>query len=165
MVRVHEQLLDREQLPEAARGSGIWKRRYREINDWERYLTENGFRIVKLFLNLSREEQRQRFLRRIELPEHNWKFSPADVVERAAWDDYQTAYSEMLAHTSTTWAPWWVIPADHKWLERIAAAAVIVQKLIEIDPRYPTMDAEQQAQLEQARVALESEHEGGGGAT
>ena len=101
VVRVHPENLDRQNLPKDARRGDIWKRRYREINDWERYLTENGFRIVKLFLNLSKEEQRTRFLKRLDLPDHNWKFSEADVREREHWDDYQNAFSEMLSHTST----------------------------------------------------------------
>ncbi len=92
---------------------------------------------MKLFLNLSKEEQRQRFLRRIDLPDHNWKFSAADIAERGRWDDYQRAFSEMLSHTSTEWAPWWVIPADRKWFDRVAAAAVIGRALAELDPRYP----------------------------
>ena len=96
---------------------------------------------MKLFLNLSKEEQRIRFLRRIDLPDHNWKFSAADVRERQYWDDYQKAFSEMLSNTSTEWAPWHVIPADHKWYARLAAGAVIVQALMEINPRYPTVDA------------------------
>src|SRR5262249_374062 len=106
VVRVHKELLERQKLPKGLHGHGIWKRRYREINDWERYLCENGIRVVKLFLNLSNEEQRTRFLRRIDLPDHNWKFSEADVREREYWNDYQEAFSEMLSHTSTEWAPW-----------------------------------------------------------
>ena len=117
-MRVHPENLDRQKLPKAARKGDVWKRRYREINDWERYLTENGLRIVKLFLNISKEEQRARLLRRIDLPDHNWKFSAADVNERERWDDYQRAFSEMLSHTSTEWAPWYVIPADRKWFAR-----------------------------------------------
>ena len=112
VVRVHPEILDREKLPEAAKGQGVWDRRYREINDWERYLTDNGFKLVKLMLNLSKEEQRARFLKRIDLPEKNWKFSAADARERQYWDDYQKAFSEMLSATSTEWAPWYVIPAD-----------------------------------------------------
>ena len=139
---MHEELLERQKLPKEARGHGIWKRRYREINDWERYLTDNGIKVVKLFLNLSKEEQRIRFLRRIDLPDHNWKFSSADVREREYWDDYQKAFSEMLSHTSTEWAPWHVIPADRKWYARIAAGAVIANALLEIDPRYPTVSEE-----------------------
>src|SRR6516164_719568 len=134
VVRVHPENLDRQKLPPAAKKGGVWKRRYREINDWERYLTDNGFRIVKLFLNLSHEEQRIRFLRRIDLPDHNWKFSSADVAERDYWDDYQKAFSEMLSNTSTEWAPWYVIPADNKWYARICASAVLVLHLMELDP-------------------------------
>ena len=121
VVRVHPEILERQKLPKAATKGDIWKRRYREINDWERHLTDNGFRIVKLFLNLSKEEQRTRLLRRIDLPDHNWKFSEADIAERELWDDYQQAFSQMLSHTSTEWAPWHVIPADRKWFARIAS--------------------------------------------
>ena len=106
-----------------------------EINDWERYLTDNGFRIVKLFLNLSKEEQRTRLLRRIDLPDHNWKFSAADVREREFWDDYQKAFSAMLSNTSTEWAPWYVVPADRKWFARIAAGRCSFNTLMEIDPQ------------------------------
>jgi PPK2 family polyphosphate:nucleotide phosphotransferase len=115
VVRVHPENLERQKLPAAARRGDVWKRRYGEINDWERYLTDNGIRIVKLFLNVSMEEQRTRLLRRIDLPDHNWKFSAADVAERERWEDYQKAFSEALSHTSTAWAPWHVIPADRKW--------------------------------------------------
>ena len=118
VVRVHPEILQDQQLPRQARGRDVWKKRYRDINDWERYLTDQGFTVVKLFLNLSKEEQRVRFLRRIDLPDHNWKFSAADVKERSYWDDYQKAFSEMLSNTSTEWAPWYVIPADHKWFAR-----------------------------------------------
>jgi PPK2 family polyphosphate:nucleotide phosphotransferase len=157
VVRVHTENLDREHLTEAARQEDEWQRRYRAINEWERYLTENGFRIVKLFLNLSKEEQRRRFLRRIDLPDHNWKFSAADVMDRAYWDEYQQAFSDMLSHTSTDWAPWHVIPADRKWFCRLGAGAVIVDALMEIDPRFPRVsDAQRQALLEARRV-LEAE--------
>jgi PPK2 family polyphosphate:nucleotide phosphotransferase len=157
VVRVHQKLLERQRLPRAARGKDVWKRRYREINDWERYLFDNGFRIVKLFLNLSKEEQRIRFLRRIDLPDHNWKFSSADIEERDYWDDYQRAFSEMLSRTSTEWAPWYVIPADRKWYARIAAAAVIAQALIELDPRYPTVDDATRRELQKVKAALEAQ--------
>ena len=156
-VRVHPENLDREKLPPESKGHDIWQRRYREINDWEHYLTDNGIRLVKLFLNVSREEQRIRFLQRIDRPEKNWKFSPADARERRYWDDYQHAYSQMLTHTSTERAPWHVLPADHKWLTRICAAAAIAQTLIDIDPRYPEPDAATQQELLQARAELEAE--------
>ena len=155
VVRVHKELLERQNLPES--GPGIWERRYREINDWERRLTDNGIRVVKLFLNLSKEEQRLRLLRRIDLPDHNWKFSAADVHERERWDDYQKAFSEMLSHTSTRWAPWYVIPADRKWFARIGVAAVIAQTLIELDPRYPTVSKAQRAEMKQIKRELEAE--------
>jgi PPK2 family polyphosphate:nucleotide phosphotransferase len=154
VVRVHPELLDRQKLPRQAKRGNIWKRRYRAINDWERHLTENGVKIVKLFLNLSREEQRIRFLRRIDLPDHNWKFSDADVRERERWDDYQRAFSEMLSHTSTEWAPWYVIPADRKWFARIGAGAVLVHTLMEIDPRFPTVTEQQHERLLEAKQIL-----------
>ncbi len=157
VVRVHPENLDRQRLPEAARRGDVWKRRYREINDWERYLTDNGIRIVKLFLNVSREEQRIRLLRRLDLPDHNWKFSDADVAERQRWDDYQVAISETLSHTSTEWAPWHVIPADRKWFARLAAAAVIGHALVEIDPRYPTVDEDARRALSEIKERLEAE--------
>ena len=157
VVRVHPENLDRQNLPPAAKRRGVWKRRYREINDWERYLTDNGFRVVKLFLNLSKEEQRARFLRRIDLPDHNWKFSTADVAERGHWDAYQKAFSETLSHTSTEWAPWHVIPADRKWFARVAVAAVLVDALMEIDPRYPAVDDEQRRTLLQIKEELEAQ--------
>jgi polyphosphate kinase 2 (PPK2 family) len=135
----------------------VWKRRYREINDWERYLADNGVRLVKLFLNMSKEKQRIRFLRRIDRQDKNWKFSASDVRERQYWDDYQRAYSQMLTHTSTEWAPWYVLPADHKWFTRICAAAVIGQTLIEINPRYPVPDEAAQQELLRAKAELETE--------
>jgi polyphosphate kinase 2 (PPK2 family) len=149
--------LDHDYLWRHQRRLDIWKRRYREINDWERYLTDNGVRLVKLFLNVSKEEQRIRFLKRIDRPEKNWKFSAADARERLHWDDYQRAYSRMLTHTSTEWAPWYVLPADHKWFTRICAAAVIAQTLIDIDPRYPVPGAAARQELLRARAELEAE--------
>ncbi|MFD5553513.1 polyphosphate kinase 2 family protein [Streptomyces sp. NPDC127068] len=157
VVRVHPDVLDRQQLPPKARGKGIWKRRYREINDWERHLTDNGFAVVKIFLNLSREEQRTRFLKRIDLPEKNWKFSAADVRERRYWDDYQRAFSEMLSATSTKRAPWYVVPADRKWFARICASAVLVHTLMEIDPQYPVIGERARADLRTARRELEEQ--------
>jgi PPK2 family polyphosphate:nucleotide phosphotransferase len=164
VVRVHPEILAREKLPASARTRDIWKRRYREINDWERQLTDNGFRIVKLFLNLSEEEQRIRFLRRLDLPDHNWKFSAADVSERDHWDEYQKAFSEMLTHTSTEWAPWYVIPADRKWFARIASAAVLVHALMEIDPRFPTVTEQQRQRLLEVKRSLEAQAPSGAAA-
>ena len=157
VVRVHPENLDRQKLPAASKGKGVWERRYREINDWERYLTDNGFRLVKLMLNLSKEEQRTRFLKRIDLPEKNWKFSSADARERQYWDDYQRAFSDMLSATSTPWAPWYVIPADRKWFARICAGAVLAQTLMELDPQYPKVSDQQHDDLLAAKADLEAE--------
>ena len=157
VVRVHKEILDRQKLPAQYRNGDLWKRRYREINDWERHLVDNGFPVVKLFLNLSREEQRIRFLRRIDLADHNWKFSAADARERQHWDAYQKAFSEMLSNTSTKWAPWYVIPADHKWFARIGAAAVVANALIEIDPQFPVLDARARGDLQAVKAELEGE--------
>ena len=164
VVRVHPENLLRQKLPVETREHHVWARRYEAINDLERYLSENGFRIVKLFLNLSQEEQRVRFLRRIDLPDHNWKFSSHDVEERQSWDAYQEAFSEMFSHTSTTWAPWYVIPADRKWFARTAAAAVIANALIELDPQYPRLGDEALHDLEKAKLQLEAEAPSGAAA-
>ena len=160
VVRVHPEYLDRQKLPatkKRPKEGEIWGRRYREINDWERYLSDNGFKIVKLFLNMSKEEQRVRFLKRIDQSEKNWKFSAADAKERERWDEYQKAFSEMLSNTSTEWAPWYVIPADDKWFARACASAVLVHTLMDIDPRYPTVSREARLELETARAELESQ--------
>jgi PPK2 family polyphosphate:nucleotide phosphotransferase len=157
VVRVHPELLDRQKLPSSVRGKGLWARRYREINDWERFLSDNGFKVVKLFLNLSKEEQRIRFLKRLDVPEKNWKFSSADVRERQYWDDYQAAFSDMLSNTSTEWAPWYVVPADHKWFARICVSAVLARTLIDLDPRYPKVDADRKRDLAEVRAMLEAE--------
>jgi PPK2 family polyphosphate:nucleotide phosphotransferase len=157
VVRVHPEILERQKLPPSARGDDVWERRYRQINDWERFIVENGFPVVKLFLNLSNEEQRRRFLRRIDYPESNWKFNANDVKERAHWDDYQAAFSQMLSATSTEHAPWYVIPADHKWVMRVAVAAVLVNTLFEIDPRYPTVGEEDRRALVASKAELEAQ--------
>ena len=157
VVRVHPELLDKQKLPKRAKGKGVWQRRYREINNWERYLTDNGFKVVKVFLNLSKEEQRTRFLKRLDLPDKNWKFSTADGRERVRWDDYQEAFSEMLSATSTSWAPWYVVPADRKWFARICVGAVLVNTLIEINPQYPVVSAAKRKDLDVARQELEAQ--------
>ena len=157
VVRVHKEILLGQHLPKSAKRGDVWSRRFREINDWERYLTDNGIRIVKLFLNISREEQKRRFLRRIEEPERNWKFSAADVRERKHWDDYQKAFSEVLSNTSTEHAPWYVIPADRKWLMRVAAAAVILDELVRIDPKFPVIDEAARTAMLEAKAELLAE--------
>jgi PPK2 family polyphosphate:nucleotide phosphotransferase len=155
VVRVHPEALARQRLPET--DDGIWQRRFREINDWERYLVDNGITVVKLFLNLSKEEQRVRFLKRIDVPERNWKFSAADARERRSWDDYQRAFSRMLSATSTEAAPWYVIPADHKWFARICAGAVLANALIDIDPQFPTVSEDAVRALADAKRELVAE--------
>ena len=157
VVRVHPELLERQRLPKDAKGEGVWERRFREINDWERFLTDNGIKVLKIFLNLSKEEQRIRFLRRLDLPDHNWKFSANDTKERRYWDDYQRAFSEVLSNTNTEWAPWYVIPADHKWFARICVGAVLTHTLIELDPQFPKVTPEQQRDELEAKAELLAE--------
>jgi PPK2 family polyphosphate:nucleotide phosphotransferase len=157
VVRVHPHFLATQRLPEMTKQGDIWRRRYREINDWERYLVDNGIPIVKVFLNLSRREQAHRFLRRIDHPEKNWKFSAADIQERQYWDDYQEAFDQMLSNTSTKWAPWYVVPADHKWFARLATAAILIHTLDRIDPRYPPPEPELRQEMAKARDELLAE--------
>jgi PPK2 family polyphosphate:nucleotide phosphotransferase len=157
VVRVHPEVLARQKLPKRGHDKGLWDRRFREINTWEKYLVDNGIAVVKIFLNLSKEEQRTRFLKRLDVPERNWKFSAADARERQRWDEYQIAFSRMLSATSTKHAPWYVVPADHKWFARICVGAVLAQTLIEIDPQYPRVDEVVLRDLAAARRELEAE--------
>jgi PPK2 family polyphosphate:nucleotide phosphotransferase len=157
VVRIHPENLEREHLPVEARGKDVWERRFRDINDWERHLVDNGVRVVKLFLNVSKEEQRKRLLDRINDPDKNWKFSPADIAERGHWDEYQRAYAEVLSHTSTERAAWHVVPADHKWFARLAVAAVIVDALATINPEFPKLGTAARRGLARARAQLEAE--------
>ncbi len=154
VVRVHPQILAGQKIPSKLKDRGIWKRRFREINDWEHYLTDQGYRLVKLFLNVSREEQRRRFLTRIDESDRNWKFSANDAKERLFWDDYQKAFSDVLSNTSTPWAPWYVIPADDKPFARVAAAGVLAHTLIEIDPKFPKVSKEAHEALAAVKVDL-----------
>lgn len=158
IARVHPEILERQRLPsELKEDKDIWRRRFGEINNFERYLTENGIIVLKCFLHLSKDEQKKRFLDRIEQPEKNWKFSASDVRERAFWKDYMAAYEDMLSHTSTEWAPWHVIPADNRWFTHLAVAAVILAKMKEIDPQYPTVNEEHKKELLEAKRMLEEE--------
>jgi PPK2 family polyphosphate:nucleotide phosphotransferase len=157
VVRVHPELLAAERVPEEALRGDLWSDRYRDINDWERYLVGNGIRIVKILLHVSRREQARRFLSRIDHPEKNWKFSAADVRERRYWDAYQLAFDEMLTRTSTRWAPWYVVPADHKWFSRLATAATVVHALQSINPQYPAVGPAAAEELTQARSELAAE--------
>ena len=157
VLRVHPEFLHAEKMPPGTMKKDIWKQRFDQINDFERYLTRNGVAILKFFLNVSREEQRKRFLARLNTPEKNWKFSLADVKERACWDDYQKAFEALFNHTSTKWAPWYVIPADHKWFTHVAVADIIVSKLKSLNLKYPTVSKEHLQELQAARELLESE--------
>ncbi len=157
VVRVHPQILESQQLPDKAKGRGVWKRRFREIKNLEEYLVDNGIHVIKFFLNVSREEQKRRFLDRIAEPEKNWKFSAGDVKERGFWNDYMNAYEEAIAATSTEKAPWYVIPADNKWFTRLAISEVIVKKLESLKMSYPKVSDAEMAQLLEAKKALESE--------
>jgi PPK2 family polyphosphate:nucleotide phosphotransferase len=157
VVRVHPQILAGQSLPPGLKGNDIWARRFDEINHFEEYLTHNGIAVLKFFLNVSKQEQKKRFLERIDQPEKNWKFSAQDAKERACWADYQAAYEDVLNHTSTKWAPWHVIPADRKWFTRLAVAATIIAKFQEIDPQYPEVTDAHRQELQQARAMLEAE--------
>jgi len=157
VLRVHPEYVHAEKLPPGTMKKDIWKQRFQQINDFERYLTRNGVAILKFFLNVSREEQRKRFLARLDTPEKNWKFSLSDVKERACWNDYQKAFEAVFNHTSTKWAPWYVIPADHKWFTHVAVADIIVSKLKSLNLKYPTVSKEHQQELQAARELLENE--------
>lgn len=157
VVRVHPKILAGQSLPPTLVGKDVWKERYESINDFERHLARNGTRILKFFLNVSKEEQRKRFLERLDVPEKNWKFAMADIQERGFWKDYMRAYEEAIAATSTEWAPWYVVPADRKWFTRLVVSQVIVSALEGLGLEYPKLDAERKKELVEARKALENE--------
>lgn len=158
-VRVHPEFLDRQQLPPENRKKSIWKKRFDEINNFESYLSDNGIHVLKFYLNVSKEEQRRRFLARIETPEKNWKFSLNDVKERGLWDKYMNAYEDVFRHTSTKHAPWHLIPADHKWFTHAAVADVIIAKLKLLKLKYPSLGKESRQELSKARELLENEEQ------
>ncbi len=162
VVRVHPELLQKERIPEELIDKKIWKQRFEDITAFERYLTCNGIVVRKFFLHLSKSEQRRRFLERLEEPEKNWKFSAADVRERECWDDYQDAYEDMIRHTAARHAPWFVVPADHKWFTRLVVSFAVVDALKEMKLAYPTVDAGTRKELEAAKRALEAEAGGKG---
>ncbi|MBE9176069.1 polyphosphate kinase 2 family protein [Synechocystis salina LEGE 06155] len=156
-VRVHPEFLEKQRLPPSSKGKDIWQRRFKEINNFEEYLVDNGIIVIKFFLNVSKEEQKKRFLERIEVPEKNWKLSPNDAKERQYWQDYQLAFEDMLTHTSTKKAPWYVIPADNKWYMRLAVADIICSRLESLDLHYPVVDDRQKAALQEVKSLLEAE--------
>jgi PPK2 family polyphosphate:nucleotide phosphotransferase len=157
VVRAHPELLSAAKLPPETMEKDIWKQRFEQINDFEHYLVRNGIAVLKFFLNVSEEEQRRRFLARLDTPEKNWKFSLSDVKERAYWNEYQKAFEAVLNRTSTRWAPWYVIPADHKWFTRVAVADIIISKLKSLNLKYPTVSKERAQELQIAREMLEKE--------
>ncbi len=158
VVRVHKEMLEREKMPPSLVTKNIWNERFADINAYEQYLSRNGVVIRKFFLNLSRDEQKRRFLKRLDEPDKNWKLSSADVAERERWPEYMTAYEEMIQHTATPHAPWYVVPANNKWYTRLVVAAAIVHAMDDLNLHYPTVDADKRKELKAARAALE--HEG-----
>ena len=157
VVRVHEEILRAQQLPQQLKGSGIWKRRFREINDFERYLVDNGTVVLKFFLHVSKDEQKRRFLARIDEEDKNWKFSVGDAKERTFWDDYMSAYEDAFNHTSTEAAPWYIVPADNKWFTRLAVAAIIYQTLEGMDLAFPKLTPAKTRELQEVRRLLLAE--------
>jgi PPK2 family polyphosphate:nucleotide phosphotransferase len=155
VVRVHPKILEGQRIPPELVDGRIWAQRYEDINAFERYLARNGFPVLKFFLNVSKKEQKKRFLERLDEPEKNWKFSIDDVHEREFWDEYRKAYEEAIAATSTPWAPWFVVPADHKWFTRLVVAGAIVAELEKLNLRYPKLDKAKRKELDAARRELE----------
>jgi PPK2 family polyphosphate:nucleotide phosphotransferase len=158
VVRVHKELRDRERIPPSLVTKNIWNERFADINAHEHYLSRNGVVIRKFFLHVSREEQKERFLSRLEEPSKNWKFSTSDIAERERWNDYMAAYEEMIQRTATPHAPWYVVPADKKWYTRLVVADAIVNALEELNLHYPIVGAAKRKELKAARIALQ--HEG-----
>jgi PPK2 family polyphosphate:nucleotide phosphotransferase len=157
IARVHPEVLKNERIPESVVTKNIWKERFEDINSFESYLTRNGIVVRKFFLNLSKKEQKQRFLDRLDQPEKNWKFSVPDIRERRCWDDYHEAYEDMIVHTATKDAPWYVVPADNKWFTRLVVAAAIVDTMDALKLAYPTVDPAKRKELKAAKQMLEKE--------
>ncbi|MGO9598703.1 MAG: polyphosphate kinase 2 family protein [Isosphaeraceae bacterium] len=157
IVRVHPELLQTQRIPGLKINEDFWNDRYTDINTLERHLTRNGTVVLKFFLNISKDEQRKRFIKRLEDPRKHWKFSAADLTERGFWDDYMKAYERAISATSTKWAPWYIIPADHKWVTRGLVARILVTAIDGLDLHYPEVSPEQEAVIEQAKRQLEAE--------
>jgi len=154
VVRVHPQILESQKLPDGKRGNKFWKQRFDDINQFERHLTRNGTVILKFFLNVSKDEQRKRFLERLTNPEKHWKVSDGDITERQYWNDYQEAFEDAFRHTSTKWAPWYVIPADHKWVARVLVASILTRAIKNLKLKMPTVTPEREKQLAAMRRKL-----------
>jgi PPK2 family polyphosphate:nucleotide phosphotransferase len=157
IVKVHPELVPPQRLPDAKVNKSFWENRYEDINNFERHISRNGTVVLKFFLNVSKEEQRKRFLERIEKPDKHWKFSPGDVVERGYWDDYMAAYEDAISATSTKWAPWFIVPADHKWVTRAVVALVIADSIRKLDLNYPEVTPEMEQEIQKAKKQLEEE--------
>ncbi len=157
VVRVHPEMLANEGIPGALLKGDVWKERYTDIRAYEEHLVRNGIALRKFFLNVSKNEQRKRFLERLDRPDKNWKFSPHDIQEREHWDEYMHAYEELLRHTSTPESPWYVVPADKKWFTRLVVADAVIQALESLGVDYPKIDAARRKQMEQTRAILEAE--------
>ena len=157
VVKVHPEILANQRIPGVKAKKDIWQARYDDINNFERHLTQNGTVILKFFLHMSKQEQAKRFLDRLEDPHKNWKFSESDMLERGYWDDYMAAYEDCLSETSTKWAPWHVIPADHKWVSRAMVAHIITTTIESLDLKYPEVPPEKQQQIAAAKKKLEAE--------
>ncbi len=157
VVRVHPELLEKQHLPPKLVSKHIWDERFEDINALERYLARNGTLILKFFLHVSHKEQKRRFLSRLEEPEKNWKFSLADAQERRFWDQYMAAYEDMIRHTSAPHAPWFIVPADHKWVSRLVVAAAVVHALDQLDLAFPEVSAARKQELAAAEKALRAE--------
>jgi PPK2 family polyphosphate:nucleotide phosphotransferase len=158
IVRVHPDLLKNENIPPSLITKKIWEERFDDICAFERYLSRNGIVVRKFFLNLSKKEQARRFLARLDEPEKNWKFSAADIHEREYWNDYMEAYEDMIQHTATPAAPWYVVPADNKWFTRLAVASAIIDTLEQLNLSYPKVDAKRRRELDEARKLLQAKH-------
>ena len=156
VVRVHN-LIENQKLPEKFKNNNIWKMRYEQINNFEKYLYENGIIVLKFFLNISKEEQKKRFLKRIDNSSKNWKFSSADLKERQYWNDYQKYYADAISATSKKHAPWFIIPADKKWFSRLAVSDIIISEMEKIDPKYPTLSRQQLEDLKKAKGLLQKQ--------
>jgi PPK2 family polyphosphate:nucleotide phosphotransferase len=157
VVRVHPEILQKQRIPSKLVTKNIWRERFEDISSFERYLSRNGTLVLKFFLNVSKEEQRQRFLARLEDPAKWWKFSMGDVSERALWDKYQAAWQDAIRHTATPHAPWHVVPADHKWFARVVISSTIVQAIEKLDPKFPKVDRKASPEYESVRRALLAE--------
>ena len=157
VVRVHPQVLANEKLPQPLVTKHIWQERFEDINNFERYLTRNGIAVVKFFLHLSKKEQKRRFMERLDTPDKNWKFSSADVKERQCWDAYEEAFEDMIRHTASKHAPWYVVPADNKWFSRLLVSQAVVDALKGMNLKYPKVSGEERAALAEARKQLENE--------